>query len=279
MGKNKIALKTLESFKIHTIDLEGLFKKNKNPSVLKMVAMPDTHVVHRDHKAISAFLDFLPWYEPHVFTIMGDFLDCEAITHWPNDELRHRDFVSEIIEARELLAEIVKKTKKCTTRIYLTGNHEDWIRQAIGMKLPEFFTGLDQLGLVPDLKSLLELDKFNFDLIPLNDILKVGNAHFTHGYYTSSNHPKTHLDRVKASIFYGHLHDDLATHQTGINGTIEAASLGCLCRLDPKFTKGKPTNWVHGFGLFEFFKDGSYSRQQVRIVDGKFSFAGKIFGK
>lgn len=279
MAKAKIVVKSLESFKIHELDLKDMFRRAKYPKTIKMIAMPDTHVVHRDHQAIAAFLEFLPWYKPHAFTIMGDFLDCEAITHWPSDELRHRDFVSEIIEARELLAEIVKRTPNCNDRLYLTGNHEDWIRQALGLKLPEFFTGLDKLGLVPDLKALLDLDSFDFKLLPLNDLVKIGKAHFTHGYYTSSNHPKTHLDRVKSNIYYGHLHDEFSTHQSGVNGTIEAASLGCLCRLDAKFTKGKPTNWVHGFGVFEFFPDGTYTRIQVRISNGKFSFAGRVFGK
>lgn len=277
MAKLKFAKRQIDSFHLHTLDLESLFKKCGNPQSLKLVAQPDTHVVHRDYKAVDVFLKFIEWYKPDVHLIMGDFLDAEGITHWPNDELRHRDFIPEVIEGRELLESIVKRTPKCKARIFLEGNHEDWIRQAMAFKLPEFFMGLEKLDLLPDLKSLLDLDKFGYQLIPLNHLLKIGEAHFTHGYYTSSNHPKTHLTRVKGNIYYGHLHDELMTHETGVNGLLEAASLGCLCRLDPKFTKGKPTNWVHGFGLFEFFPDGSYVRYQVRIRDGKISFNGKVF--
>ena len=277
MAKNKFVKRQIDSFHVHTYDLASLFKKCGNPASLKFVVQPDTHVVHRDYKAVDVFLQFIEYWKPHAHIILGDFIDAEGITHWPNDELRHRDFISEVIEARELLAQIVKVTPQCKERIFLEGNHEDWIKQAMAFKLPEFFMGLEKLGLLPDLKALLDLDKLGYRLIPLNHLLQVGSANFTHGYYTSSNHPKTHLNRVKSNIFYGHLHDELSTHETGLGGILESASLGCLCRLDPKFTKGKPTNWIHGFGIFEFFPDGSYVRYQVRIRDGRISYNGKVF--
>jgi hypothetical protein len=102
-------------------------------------------------------------------------------------------------------------------------------------------------------------------------------ANFTHGLYASANHPKTHLQRLKANIYYGHLHDELSTHEPSLNGIIEAASLACLCRLDAKFMNGKPTNWVHGFSIFEFFADGTYTRIPIRILNGRFSYNGKVF--
>jgi len=277
LPKLKFVQRQVDSFKVNDLDIKSIFKNCGSPPSLKVIAQPDTHVVHRDYDAVSVFIKFIEWYKPHVHIIMGDFLDAEGITHWPNDELRHRDFISEVIEARELLETIVKKTPDCKTRVFIEGNHEDWINQAMAFKLPEFFTGLDKLGLLPDLKALLDLDKFGYQLFRMNQLVKLGEAHFTHGYYTSTNHPKTHLTRVKGNIFYGHMHDELSTHETGVNGLLESASLGCLCRLDPKFTKGKPTNWVHGFGIFEFFPDGSYVRYQVRIRNGRISYNGIVF--
>ena len=41
--------------------------------------------------------------------------------------------------------------------------------------------------------------------------------------------------------------------------------------------KGKPTNWVHAFGVFEFFRDGSYTFICPRIIDGRMSIMGKVF--
>lgn len=273
----KFVKKQIDGFHIHELDIKQAFERCGNPEVLKIVAQPDTHVRHRDYAAVDVFLQFLEWYKPHGHIIMGDFLDAEGVSHWPNDELRHRDFVSEVIEGRELLAETVKRTKNAKIRIYLEGNHEDWINQAMAAKLPELFIGLDKLGLVPDLKALLDLNSFGYDLFKVNHIFKLGNAHFTHGLYTGNNHGKSHIDKLKDNIYYGHMHDVKVHHDTSLRGRLEAASLGCLCRLDAKFMKGKPTNWAHGFGIFEFFKDGTYSFNLPRINNGTLVFAGKVF--
>lgn len=277
MGGFKFKKSQVDGFHLHEYDLLDLFQKCGNPKSLKIIAQPDTHVRHRDYAAVDVFLQFIEWFKPHGHIIMGDFLDAEGISHWPNDKLRHRDFISEVIEARELLEEIVKRTKTAKLRIYLEGNHEDWINQAMAAKLPELFIGLDKLGLVPDLKALLDLDKFDYKMVKVNHIFKLGNANFTHGLYASSNHPKTHLDKLKDNIYYGHLHDVKGTHETSLKGRIESASLGCLCRLDAEFMKGKPTNWVHAFGIFEFFQDGSYNFICPRINNGRLLFNGKLF--
>lgn len=270
--------KTLfDSFNISEINLDQLFEECGNPDVIKLIAQPDTHVENRDKIAVNVFLKFIEWYNPHAHIIMGDFIDAEGISHWPPDELKPREFIPEVIEARELIESIISKTPNAKLRVYLGGNHEDWIRQAMIAKLPTLFNGLKDLGLMPDLEALLDLKKYGYDLIEMNHLFKIGKANFTHGLYTGNGHAKKHLDVIKGNIYYGHLHDVMSYHQPTMNGMIEAASLGCLCRLDAKFTKGKPTNWVHGFGVFEFFRDGTYSFNQIKILNGKFSFNGKIF--
>lgn len=276
--KFKYKRSQIESFKINEIDLDDLFQTAGNPDSLKIVVQPDTHVKNRDHAAVKTFLDFLWWYRPHAHIILGDFLDAEGISHWPSDSLQPKRFVPEVLEARELLKEIVLRTPDCISRIFIMGNHEDWLRQAITQKMPELFDGLSEIGIELNIKKILALDEFGYDLIELNELLKVGKAYFTHGLYTGSNHAKKHLDVIKGNIYYGHLHDILSTHQPSIHGFIEAVSLGCLCRLDAPFMKGKPTNWIHAFGVFEFFKDGTYSFYLPRIFNGKLSFNGQIFG-
>lgn len=279
--KFKFRKSQIESFMIHEIDFQEIFKKAEvQPTqTLRVVAMPDTHVKHRDKKSIKAFLEFIEWYQPHVFIIMGDFIDAEDISHWEPQGLEPRQFIPEIKEARELLGEICKRLRSCILKIFITGNHEDWIDQAMAAKMPEFFNGLDELNLMPDLKSLLDLDNFGFDLIPINHFLKIGKAHYTHGLYVGPNHQKKHLDTVKGNIYYGHTHDMMNLHQPTINGSIEAASLGCLCKLDGKFMKGKPNNWTHGFGIFEFFSDGSYTNILIKMFNGRFSYMGIQFGE
>ncbi len=275
--KFKYKKSLLESFHVTEANLDEIFEQAGNPDVLKIVAQPDTHVEYMDMYAVGVFLEFLKWYNPHGHIILGDFLDAEGISHWENQSLKPREFIPEVIEARELLAKIVANTPSTVFRFYCKGNHEDWLNQAMASKLPALFNGLEQLGLMPDIEALLDLKKFGYDFLEVNHLLKLGKAYFTHGLYTGANHPKKHLNVIKHNIYYGHLHDVASHQEPSVTGMIEGASCGCLCRLDAKFLKGKPNNWVQGFRIFEFTRDGSFSTYQIRIFNGSFSFGGKVF--
>ncbi len=266
----------IQGFFRHVLDLDEMFRRAGNPPVLKISGMPDTHVKFRDVPAVSSYLKFMQWYRPHVHLIFGDFPDCEGISHWPESSLEPRRLVPEMKEARTLLEDIVKVTPECSTRIYLEGNHEHWIELGLS-KMPELFEGLEDLGIEISLKKLLNLEKFEYELFPMNHLVQIGKAHFTHGIYTGTHHAKKHLDVFKTNIYYGHLHDRQVFQQTSVEGCLEAASQGCLAKLDAKFLKGKPNNWAHGHGVWEFFKDGSFVHYWVPIFGGISSFAGNIF--
>lgn len=266
----------IQGFFRHEIDLDELFKRAGNPKVLKLSAQPDTHVKFRDHAAVNCYLKFLEYYQPDVHLILGDFADCEGLSHWPSSDMEPRRIVPEMKEARALLGEIVKATPKCSTRIMTQGNHEAWIDQALG-KMPELFDGLADLGLDITVEKLLGLQTFGYEMFPLNHLVKIGHAHFTHGIYTGGNHSKKHLDVFKANLFFGHMHDTQSHNQTSVQGPMDAQSLGCLCRLDAKFLRGRPNNWSHAHGIFEFFPDGTFTYMVPKIINGRMSFNGQVF--
>jgi hypothetical protein len=266
----------IQGFFRSTLDLDELFERAGNPESLKVSAQPDTHAKFVDQAAFRSYEKFLAYYRPHVHIIMGDFVDCEGLSHWPSDDLAPRRIVPEMLEARKLLQRLVDATPDCSTRVYLEGNHERWIANAF-TEMPQLFDGLADLGIEISLKTMLDLPRFQYDLYPLNELLQIGKAHFTHGIYTGIHHAKKHLDVFKTSIYYGHLHDRQSHQQTSIDGDMEAASLGCLARKDAKFLKGRPNNWCHSHGVFEFFRDGTYTRYDVPIINGRSSFNGLVF--
>lgn len=276
---NKLCAKKqlIQGFYRHTLDLQELFDRAGNPPSLKVLAQPDTHVKFMDHQAVRCFLEFAKWYRPHVHMILGDFVDCEGLSHWDPIELEPRRMVPEMLAGRKLLKSIRENTPDVSTRIFLEGNHENWIEQAL-CRMPEMFDGLQELGIEISIKSLLALDEFEYNLFPLNHLVQIGNAHFTHGIFTSTHHAKKHLDTFKCNIYYGHLHDNQEHNQTSINGPMEAASLGCLSRLDARFLRGRPNNWEHAMGIFEFFPDGTYTRLKPKILNGRMSVCGVVFG-
>lgn len=266
----------IQGFYRHTLDLAKMFELAGNPDILKISVQPDTHVKFRDIPAVKSYLKFLEYYQPDVHLILGDFPDCEGISHWPSSSMEPRRLVPEMKEARALLEEIKKATKKATSRIYCEGNHEDWINQGLS-RMPELFDGLEDFGMEVTLSKLLNLDGFGYELFPMNHLVQIGKAHFTHGIYCGTHHAKKHLDVFKDNIYYGHVHDAQTFNTTSMSGGIEAAAQGCLCRLDAKFLKGRPNNWQHGHGVFEFRRDGSYSRYYIQIEKGISSFNGMLF--
>jgi hypothetical protein len=275
--KFKFKKQHIESFKVNELDLAELFQKHGNPEILRLTAQPDTHMKNRDQSACEALVAFLKDYKPHVHIIGGDLLDADGISHWPSNDLAPKSFIPEVVEARKFLDSLRNSLGQKSDIIYIEGNHEDWIRQAMVAKMPEFFFGLEELGLLPNLTSLLDLDKRDIPLIPVNEFLKIGKIHWTHGLFTGPSAPKKHLNLVKGNIYYFHTHDVLTHHEPSMNGMIESASLGCLCRLDAPFLKGRPNNWVHAFGIFEVRRDGTYSFYCPKIFNGQFSFNGKVF--
>jgi hypothetical protein len=272
----KYKREVVDGFTIHDFDLDGLFKKSGNPETLKVLGQSDTHVEHMDERAVDAYLKFAKWYDPDVHLIGGDFLDAEGISHWPSKSLEPRDFAREVKEARALLNKLVKATPNAKSRLYIMGNHEHWIEQAM-LQLPGFFHSLAELGMKPDLSKLLELDHFGYHLIPLNEVVRIGKLHIIHGWYTGRGHAAKHLKVFKANVSYFHLHDEATEHDTSVHGRIDSNSNGCLCKLNPHYTKGVPTNWKQGFPIWEFKRDGSFRRYFIGIDQGEILYNGKRF--
>ena len=266
----------IQGFFRHVLDLDELFRRAGNPPTLKVLAQPDTHAKFVHRPSFDAFVKYMKWYQPHVHIIMGDFADCEGLAHWEQSTLEPRRIVPEMKIARALLKELVDAQDPNCVKIFLEGNHEYWIQMAL-TRMPELFDGLEDLGIEISVKTLLALDKFGFELFPLNHLIKIGKAHFTHGLFTGQNHAKKHLDTLKGNVYYGHLHDTQSHNQTSLDGHMEAASLACLCRLDAQFLKGRPNNWVNGFGQFEFFPDGNYTFVRPTMFEGRFSMCGIVF--
>lgn len=271
----------LESFKCHEVDLKKLWKQCglKQDDVLRTIAIPDSHIPYHHLAAYNSLYQFLSQYKPHAMVLMGDFLECDAVSHWPNDSLKPRRFVPQIQAGIEVLERLEKAAgKQCVLKRYITGNHEIWLENYLQTRIPEVFDGLTELGTDLSIHSLLKLDKFGYKTIPLNEVLRIGDLCYIHGMYTCSSHAAKHLSVFKNSVVYGHLHDTQSHVGISIHGTHEAASLGCLRTLDAPFLKGRPSNWVLSFSLIEYRYDGSYTRYSPHLNnEGVFSFNGKVY--
>ena len=280
-GKFKLVSPKLENFTVHETPMKDIFKlaKLKDDGVLRVIVQPDTHVPEHDEEAISAFWEFLKWYSPHGLINLGDFMEMGSVSHWPSHDGSPKVFSDDIKSAKKILKQIDEAAgPQCIYKRYVIGNHEDWLNQLLVAKVPEFMFGLEDVGVNLKIQDILGLKDFGYRVVPLNEILQLGHANFIHGYYTSTHHAKKHLDVFGVNIYYGHLHDVQSFSGVSVKGVHEAMSLGCLRSLQAPFMKGRPNNWSHAFGVFEFKIDGSYTRYVPIMIDGSFTFNGKVFG-
>lgn len=268
-------LPQLGNFTVHTTELRELFDLAKLPAtgVLRVVVQPDTHVPEHDERAVAAFLAFVRDYKPHGYVNLGDFMEMGAVSHWrPRDDAPKR-LGPEVEAANALLDQLDRALGPgCVYKRFLIGNHEDWLDQYRVERMSE----LEGLGLLR-VQDLLGLKDRGFRVVPLNEILRLGQLHFIHGYYTNKYHAFKHLEVFGCNLMYGHLHDIQSYIGASVGGVYEALSIGCLRTLNAPFMKGRPNNWAHAFGIVEYRIDGTYTRYVPIIVDGRFSFAGWLY--
>ena len=246
----------------------------------RFIAWPDTHIPYEDKQAVGVALKIVEWYKPQVVVVLGDFLDCAPVSHWlkANQRVKSAEGLrlkDDFDRGNKLLDKmLVPSVKKL---VYLEGNHEDWIHDAIERN-PEFDGLIDlSLGLKFD-----ERRKRGLDIVHLryNKCWNLGKLWFTHGIYTGVSHAKKHVESYARNIVYGHLHDvqlhvkvspvDVEDRQLGL-------SLGCLADRNPQFMENRPNNWTHALGVGMVRANGNFNIDPVIISGGEATYAGITF--
>lgn len=172
------------------------------------------------------------------------------------------------------------------------GNHERRFRDAIMVHLPAAYglRAVDEMDMPPALspQRLLGLHKLGIEWVEhypsdehwLNDNLKI-----VHGDVARKGPGKTAGAVAKdsdTSVVFGHSHRlELASwtrHLRGERRTVQACSIGCLCRTDGVVPGAKANyQWQNGCALVDYDEDGGFSICPVRMEDGGLLWNGMAF--
>jgi len=112
-----------------------------------------------------------------------------------------------------------------------------------------------------------------------NDIYSLGKLSYTHGIYHNEFHTKKHAISLTDNIIYGHLH----THQVYTMPTAnkkyprQAISMGCACKLNMSYLRGKPSPWLNQLGIVNYRKKGEYTLDTPIIINGKTFYNNKLY--
>jgi len=236
----------------------------------KILILADVHLTEKlpkPYKLVQKFLHESGQRFDEII-LLGDFMDVASLSHWDKDKkrlLEGKRFEKECEVANEELDYLTCFTKKIT---YIEGNHENWVEQYLDRN-PE-------LEGVIELPKKLMFDDRDIQWIPMNKLYKKGKCYFTHGMFANKYHASKHLHTLGCNIVYGHVH---RIQQDMINMKMQdpcmSTALGCLCGHEPHFMRGKPANWINGFGIMYLdTKTGNFNLYPVNIIDNKFIWEG-----
>lgn len=243
----------------------------------RAIVLTDIHLPYEDKKTLKAVEKFMADYKFDYYINLGDLIDFDYISKYNEANKRGNEgkrIRKDYETANKLLDRhqaIIRSNNKHAKFILLEGNHDQRIERFIDKEpVTEGYF---------EMEHGLNLKKRGFQWYRENEVFKLGKVRFIHGKYTSKNHAFKHVDNYGFNIVYGHLHDVqcYSKIQYGDDSTIVGQSIGCLCRYDQKYLKGNPTNWVQSFGIFEFFPDGAFTYNVVRIIKNKFIYNGKVY--
>lgn len=274
---NLVEITNPDGTNLYTINIGKIMGRK---SVLKVVVIPDIHCPEHDETAMNAVLQLMRNYLPDMVIILGDFLENRSVSHWEDKQNSSpKRLVPELVKAKELLERISNCAgAKCSHKYMIFGNHEQWMSEYLNKQIPEVMDGIGELGIDLRLEKLLELEKTGWEVIPYNGILNLGNLSYTHGFTTAKHHAQKMLEIVGGNVVYGHTHTLQSHMSPSIRGLHEAASVGCLRKLNAGFLKGRPTSWCHAITMVEYYnRNGDYTRTTLPIIDGKMSYNGKIY--
>ena len=235
--------------------------------IKKVIVLPDIHLGDEDIRALALAFQIIKDEKPDEVILIGDVLEMEAVSRWPKNSPEVKYLKDEFKKGNAFLDKLQSLTKKVT---YIEGNHSLWVRDYINNKCPELF------GLL-DLETGLKLKERKIELIPHGIPYVVGKKIFIHGLYTGKHHAMKHGEIFGKSITYGHLHSYQSATVVSYDRSIRATCIGCLCKLDKKFLKGKPTNWTHGIQINYFFPDGTFSEYFIEFINYRTVWKDKVY--
>jgi predicted phosphodiesterase len=225
----------------------------------------DVHVPSHDRKTIELAVANGRANAVKSVILNGDFLDCHDLSDHDKDPSAPR-YNEEIAMGRQLLRWLRKQLPKAT--IYFKhGNHEERFARYVYGRAPALF----DLEFV-NIASLLHFDDLGIIEIKDKRPIHLGKLPLLHGHEYKGGggvYPARWLfNKSHSSGMCGHFHRTSESHHRDLKQRPAATwTIGCACLLTPAWL---PLNeWNNGFALVDVSKNGEFSVQNLRVIDGK----------
>lgn len=248
--------------------------------VMTAVSAFDAHCPHTDWPTWAAILDFVKRTDVGLFVFGGDNVDCAPISHHTKGKpiFRAQGAMKKELDMfnTRLLTPVEKLLKKSCIRVSLTGNHEAWLEQLLEEQ-PELEGLLDFAG-------YLRLEERGWIVKPQGGHFKHGHLKWIHGDVLTGgqNAPRKALDTYVESVVFGHFHAFASATKVlphSAKYKWQAWATGCVGKTNASYLKKRPTGWLNGFAITEFYGNGYFSHYPVTVFNGRFAYGGKLYGR
>ncbi len=188
--------------------------------------------------------------------------NCYAVSKYDRDPSRKLTLQQDLNYAHEELAKIRKAVPKAEI-VLLEGNHEQRLTKYLHSKAEEL-SCLEAL----ELKSLLKLDSLKIKWIPNGTRTKIGKLWHLHGNEIAgggTNIAKSKFDRLGTNVIFGHHHKLQSYTKRNYEGEVCGAWANpCMSDLQPDYAHF--TDWVLGFSIIEYGKNGIFNVEQIPVI-------------
>lgn len=217
-----------------------------NPDTINIITA-DTHVPYQD-TYILEIIDHVCKkikFDNHIH--LGDICHNQSINHHSLDknkisEIINTDFIKDIANTSKLLS-LMQDWGKCNYLLY--ANHERFIK--------DFTDKYPQLTNFFNLKSLLNVEENNFNLVDFKESLILDGIRYLHGDikgYGCSGKIQEKMSKIyngyEMPVMIGHIH--YPSIQSG------CYSVGLTGQKFQEYNEKDASNWMNGFGISGTYK-------------------------
>jgi predicted phosphodiesterase len=234
----------------------------------KYLILSDIHLPFHNEEALAAALEWATKNEITDIILNGDILDCYDVSRFSKEIKRPK--ISEELEMGRQFFQYLRELFPTQGIFYKLGNHEERMRAYVLRNAKEF-ADINEITL----ESLLRLDQYKISIVN-REMIKLGKLIVLHGHemgesvFSPVNPARGMFLKAKASILFGHNHQVSHHSENNLNGDqVGVWSTGCLCELTPEYRMYAYTKWSHGFAFVEVLEDGTFSVNNMKILNGK----------
>lgn len=242
----------------------------------------DLHYPEYSKPTWSAMMEFIKDAKPTGFIFGGDQFNNEEISHHTKGKPFYRERASYKRNTTGFTHEILEPLERSlgkSERVWIIGNHDDWEHELIEEQ--------------PELEGIIErheeMARRGWKVVPLGHCFKLGELNVIHGEILTGignqagAYPaKKALEIYAGNVLAGHTHAPQAFAKISpveIKKKYMAWIAPILGATNPNYLRNRPTAWLNGFTIVELREKGLFNLYPVVVIDGVFSYGGKIYGK